>query len=201
MEIKLNRIGYNPRLGINAFAANLMVDGKKAAIVSNKGEGTEYYPVNEEGASLVESAEKYMKTLPKESKTIDGKEQQVAQTLAGKIDKLFAQYLAEIENKKFDKKVELMQKQNIVYGQHNKYMRTHSMKTPIKMLLTGRGKDLLIDALSKKILPEMSHEERILSTNIPADILKAAGFKELQQAATANIEKKVAKKKPGQKLR
>lgn len=176
MEIELKRIAYNPRLGIDAFAANLFVNGQKAAMVSSTGSGTQYYPVDGKGAKLVAEAEEYAKKIPIDRKIVDGREQDVMANLGTYIEKLFAIHLAEIELKKFDKKVDQVSKRNIVIGERGKYMRTVPTGTPIEMLQTGAGRQLLVKTISERALPTLSENERILNTNIPADILKDAGI-------------------------
>lgn len=180
MEIELKRIGYNPRVDVNAFAANLFINGEKAAVITNKGSGTEYYPVDAQGAELVAQAEAHLKKQPGEKKVIDGKEQTVRNTLTDHIDRLFAEHLAGIERKKFDKKVDLMAKQNIVIGEPGVYMRTYPMKTHIDMLTSPAGREMLASTIATKILPTMRENETILNSNIPQDVLKKAGLKDVQ---------------------
>lgn len=199
MEIELKRIAYNPRLDENAFAANLFINGEKAATVNNKGNGTQYYPVDAETAELVAQAEEYMNKLPGEKKVVDGEEQTVKQTLADRIDSLFAAHLADIERKKFDKKVELLAKRNIVIGEPGRYMRTHAMKAPVDVLVQGPGKAVVTETLAKRVLPTMSDNEQILNRNIPEEIFKEAGLdsKQFSKAELSADTKKTIKKSQG----
>lgn len=201
MEIELKRIAYNPRLDENAFAANLFIDGVKAATVNKRDGNTQYFPVDAETTELVAKAEEYMKKLPAEKKVVDGKEESVKRTLADRIDNLFADHLAGIERKKFDKKVDLLAKRNIVIGEPGRYMRSHAMKAPIDVLVQGSGKDLVTETLTKKVLPTMSDREKILNKNIPEEIFKEAGLDDKQfiKAELSADTKKTATKNQGVK--
>ena len=137
MEIELRKIAYNPRLDENAFAANLFINDVKAATVTNTGNGTQYYPVDTETSKLVVQAEDFLAKQPGEKKVVDGKEQTVKQTLSDRIDALFATHLADIERKKFDKKVDLLAKRNIVIGEPGKCK--SSAKSGHERLTTKRG--------------------------------------------------------------
>lgn len=203
MEIELKRIGYNPRLDVKAFAANLFINGEKAATVANNGNGTQYYPTDENGAELVSQAEAFLKKAPGVRKEIDGKEQVVKETLEERIDTLFSEHLSAIERKKFDKKVDLMEKRNIVIGDPGRYMRTYSMKSPVDMLVQGAGKILIIDTLKSRIIPEMQDNEKVLNKNIPPGILKEAGLTGSQQLKTeqpVETTKKANRRNQGAKL-
>lgn len=192
MEVELRRIAYNPRLDENSFAANLFVNGDKVATVNRKNGVIQYYPLNEDTAQVVTQAEEHFKMLPGEKKVIDGKEQLAKQNLSSHIDGLFAEHLANIERKKFDKKVELLAKRNIVIGEPGIYWRTHAMNGAVDVLNKGAGKELLIETLAKKVLPSMRESEIILNKNISAEILKEAGLSE-NQYATGTVGKKEQK--------
>ncbi|MBK1439865.1 hypothetical protein JHJ32_07715 [Parapedobacter sp. ISTM3] len=195
MEIELRRISHHPRVSMEAFAANLFINGTKAATVSNNGLGTQYYPVDKNGEKLVTEAEQYVKKLPGEQKLVDGRQQVVENTLGGHIDKLFAAYLAGIERKKFDKKVDVLAKRNIVIGEPGKYMRTIQTGTPIEMLLTGAGREVLTKLLSERAIPSLSENEAILNKNIPADILKNAGLTDGQMEQSEYKKNEIGAKK------
>lgn len=198
MDIELKRIAYHPRLDEQSFAANLFINGEKAAAVNSRAGVTEYYAVDAKGMELVEQAEQYVKKLPAEKKMIDGKEQQVKQTLPGIIDKKFSEYLAAIEQKKFDNKVALMEKRNIVIGEPGRYMRPIAAKALIEVLVRSGNQVMLKNILSKAI-PTMSEKEKVLNTNIPEVILSAAGLKPDQYLSAgkdkANETKKEAVRK------
>lgn len=196
MEVELRRIAYNPRLDENSFAANLFVNGDKVATVNRKNGIIQYYPLNEDTAQVVTQAEEHFKKLPGEKKVIDGKEQLTKQNLSNYIEGLFAEHLANIERKKFDKKVELLAKRNVVIGEPGIYWRTHAMNGAVDVLNKGAGRDLLVETLAKKILPNMRENEIILNKNIPVEILKEAGLSEQQYGIeTASKKEQKAEKK------
>ncbi len=189
MEIELQRIGYNPRVSTDSFAANLVINGVKAATIKKKGNETMYYPVNAEGEKLTAKAEEFLQKQPDPT------------TLTDRIDKLFSDYLMGLESKKFDKKVALMMKRNIVIGEPNKYMRMVQTGTPVEMLLKGAGRQMLVSLLSDRVIPTMSESERILNTNIPDDILKESGLSggQLPRKAERTVSKE--EKEPVKKTR
>jgi len=195
MEIELKRIGYDPRLDESAFVANLHVNGEKAAMVNSRAGNTQYYALDEKGADLVAQVEEYLKKQPGEKRMVDGKEQVVKQTLTGRIDALFGEYLAGIELKKFERKVQLMEKQNIVIGEPGRYMRTIPTKAQVSILVNGNNKDLIMELLTKKAIPSMTEGEKILNTNIPTGILKEAGANADQLIDNNKQELKPAQKK------
>ncbi|OJV55333.1 MAG: hypothetical protein BGO31_20600 [Bacteroidetes bacterium 43-16] len=199
MEIELRKITYNPRLDEDSFAANIFINGQKAAIANRKNGRLLYYAVDDRGIDLVEQAQQYLKKQPREKGLIDGKEPMISDLLSDKIEHLFATYLMAIERKKFDKKVELMQKRNIVIGEPGRYMRTVPTKTQVNLLVTEGYKDLILDILTNKVLPSMSGNEKILNTNIPVIILKETGLKTEQYLITENGQgaKKTQKKSQG----
>ncbi|MNU20671.1 hypothetical protein D3C71_89200 [compost metagenome] len=203
MEIELKRIAYNPRLDENAFAANLFIAGEKAATVNNRNGSTQYFPVNERGMELVTEAEEFLKKLPAEKKIVEGQEKTIKQSLTTQIEKLFANHLESIEQQKFNKKVELLQKRNIVFGVPGKYQRTHLMATPIDVLaLSPGGQALISEAISKKIKPVMLEMEQILNTNIPKNVLIETLGESVQETRQEQVikETKAQKKNTGVKL-
>ncbi len=192
MEIELKKITYNAQLDEDAFIANLILDGTKAGTVTRKDGKTQYYATEEIGMDLISKAEEYMKKLPAEKKLVDGKEQAIKLTLADKIDGLFASHLTGIEQKKFDRKVELIQKRNIVVGESGRYMRTIPTKALVNLLVQGNNTGVIKDILARKVIPNMTENEIILNKNIPEILLKEAGLKEGQY--TSNKAENPAKK-------
>lgn len=196
MEIELKRIAYDPRLDESSFAGSLYINGEKAATVSRKNDSTKYLPVDEKGMELVSQVEEYLKKQPAEKKMVEGKEQSVRPTLADRIDALFATYLEGIEQKKFNRKVDLIQKRNIVVGESGRYMRTIPTNALVNILVKGNNKEVINDILVKKVIPSMSETEVILNNNIPAIILKEAGLKPeqyLNKEAEHTVKKSVKK--------
>ena len=201
MEIELKRIAYDPRLDERSFAGSLYINGEKAATVSRKNDNTKYLPVDEKGMDLVSQVEEYRKKQPIEKKIVDGKEQSVRPTLADQIDALFAIYLEGIEQKKFNRKVDLIQKRNIVVGESGRYMRTIPTNAQVGILVKGNNKEVIKDILVKKVIPSMSEKEVILNTNIPGAILNESGLKPEQylNKEPEQVVKKPVKKSSGMK--
>ncbi|TYR37464.1 hypothetical protein FXV77_05520 [Sphingobacterium phlebotomi] len=201
MEIEIKRIAYNPRLDENSFAANLFINGEKAATVNCKNRMTKYYALDGKGLELVKQAEDFIKKLPGEKKVIDGKEQTVKPTLIDHIDGLFNKYLNDIKLKKFDKKVDQIQKKNIVIGEYGRYTRTHPVKELTGLLLQDQGREILKQTITNHVIPTMSENEQILNNNISETILKAAGLKQPQyrKGETDQKEKVSNQKKTGMK--
>lgn len=181
MEIELKRISFNPRIDTQSFAANLVIDGVKAGNITSNSAGTQYYPVNENGQTLIEKAEKFCEKLPAKTVTMDGKQQEVKQSLPAFISDLFTAHLESLEKVKYNKRVDIAMKQNIVIGEPQKYIRTVQTKAPISLLAqTTKGQELLSEIITRQVLPGLSANEKLLNTNIGEDILKAAGLKEGQ---------------------
>ncbi|AOM80028.1 hypothetical protein [Pedobacter steynii] len=204
MEIEIKRISFNPRIDAQSFAANLVVDGVKAGNIVSNSAGTQYYPVNENGQALIEKAEKFCEKLPAKTITVDGKPQEVKQNLPAFIGDLFATHLQTLEKIKYDKKVDIAMKQNIVIGEPLKYIRTVPTKSPISLLAqTTKGQEFLSEIISRQVLPGLSANEKLLNTNISEDILKAAGLKQDQYVRRADIHQELPKqqtKKQGRKI-
>src|SRR5690606_16690347 len=102
-----------------------------------------------------------------------------------------------------DKKIDLVEKRNIVIGEPGRYMRTHAMKAPVDMLVQGAGKALIIDTLKSRIIPEMQENEKVLNKNIPAGILKEAGLTDGRYIKPEEVQettKKTNKRNQGAKL-
>lgn len=181
MEIEIKKVSFNPRIDKQAFAANLMIGGVKAGNVVGNRTGIQYYPVNEKGQALIEKAEKYCEKLPAKTITVEGKEQQLPQSLTTYIDDKFASHLEMLEHVKYSKKVEAAMKQNIVIGEPLRYIRTVRTKSPIDVLTKSKGgTDLLLATILEEVLPGLSANEKLLNSNIPVSILKEAGLKESQ---------------------
>jgi hypothetical protein len=204
MEIEIKRISFNPRIDAQSFAANLVIDGVKAGNIVSNNAGTQYYPINESGQSLIEKAEKFCEKLPAKTITVDGKPQDVKQSLRAFIGDLFTAHLETLEKVKYNKKVDLAMKQNIVIGEPFKYTRTVPTKAPISLLAqTTKGQELLSDIITRQVLPGLSANEKLLNTNIAEDILKAAGLKQdqyVKQSETHQDLPKQQAKKQGRKI-
>lgn len=204
MEIEIKKVSFNPRIDAHSFAANLVIDSVKAGNVVSNHAGCEYYPTNETGQVLIEKAEKFCEKLPVKTITVDGKQQEVKQSLPTFIADLFAAHLETLEKIKYDKKVDVAMKQNIVIGEPLKYIRTIPTKAPVSLLAqTTNGQQLLMEIINRQVLPSLSANEKLLNTNIPEDVLKAAGVKEGQYGKQSEQHQEQSKqqvKKQSRKL-
>jgi len=203
MEIEIKKVSFNPRIDKQAFAANLIIEGTKAGHVVSNFNGTHYYPINEKGQSLIEKAEKYCEKLPSKTLSVEGKQQEQKQNLATHIRDLYAAHLENLEQGKYFKKVELLMKQNIVIGEPVKYTRTIKTNAPIDILIKSKtGADQLLATLVQEVVPSLSANEKLLNSNIPEAILKAAGLKEDQfvKQSQEYIMKKTPKRTKGKSI-
>lgn len=185
MNIELKGISYNPRLSeeTNAFSASIYIDGKKAGIASNRGNGgaTDYYPVNQEGKELISKAEEFCKKLPAEKFEINGEERSYPMNLEHFIDKLIDKHLNDKELIKFNSKLENAIQKSIVIGIPDHSFRPFPSKMPFAMLLGNEtGQKTLAAIIQKQVLPKMRPDEKILNTNIPEAVFKAAGLTDAQ---------------------
>jgi hypothetical protein len=176
MEIELKRIAYNPRLDEQAFAANLIIDGQKVAQVIGKNGIVQVLPNSSDAVGVLAKAEDFIKDK-KVLKFSGGEYTSVTMDLNGYVNTLFEQYLRNKELQKFTKRVELLQKKNIVIGVEGKYTRNQSLQIPLDVLLqTESGITMLKDILTNKVNPSLSTGEKVLNTNIPVAILEQAGL-------------------------
>jgi hypothetical protein len=185
MKIELKGIHYSAQLSeeTSAFSANLYINGYKVATTSNRGHGgsTDYVPFNEKGRQLIKEAEAYCKSLPPEKYTVGGEEHQLDMNLELYMDNLLTDYLKEKDLQQFRKEIKKTSNTQIVIGIPDQYFRTLNIKMAISVILNDpTRKSLLIAILKDNILPRMQEDERVLNTNIPAEVLKKAGLKENQ---------------------
>lgn len=181
MKIELKRFEYNEVLseGSNSFTADLVIDGRKAGIASNNGSGelTTYLPLNEEGQQLIEKAEAYTRKLPSEVLNEMGIKPGAEMSLEKFIDRLVYRQITEKDAEKIRNKVSRAMANGVVFGVEDKSFRLLSIKVPIGMLLVHpNGHSILQNILAKRVIPYMEDYEKILNTNIPESILKAAGL-------------------------
>lgn len=202
MKIELKRIEYNPILSeeSNAFSADLMIDGIKAGIASNSGNGapTNYYALDEDGKKLIGQAEAFSKKLPVEIRNALGIKPGTEVTLDSLIDHYVHLEISQKDAEKIRNKVNRAMAGEIVFGVPDKSFRTLSFKVPIDMLLVHpNGHNIMKNIITKRVLPYMAEYEKILNTNIPEHILKDCGLKEsqfLMPEARIAKEKKTEKK-------
>lgn len=177
MKIELKSIQHYERMSeeTNCFTANLYIDGKLAGTAENRGYGgnTDYHATTPEGKDLIAQAEEYCKTLPSETfgdMTID-------MNLEYYIDKQLEAYLLQKEQKKMTDKM----KQHILVSSNPQVSYgTFKLSHPIeKVIATPKGREFLTGYIAS-IKPQLAENEKILNTNIPEEIFKAAGLIEEQ---------------------
>ena len=106
MKLELKRVEYSERLSeeTSAFAADLWINGKKAAYVKNDGRGgcTDYRAYDPSFRPLLKQAEDFCLALPSVKYNNNGNEYDFDMNLEFKIDTLFNEWL---DNKDFKKKL------------------------------------------------------------------------------------------------
>lgn len=169
MKFELKRIAFYERMSeeTNCFAADLYINGLKAAQVKNDGHGgsTDIYPFKGM-RELVEEGEKYCDGLSKE---VVGS-YEYPQSLETIAEDLLMEYMKNKNREKFMKKAMKATEKNIVIGNKEKdSYRSFGWKLPIEqLLLIKNGRQALVKALKEISLKE---GETIWNKNIPADIL------------------------------
>lgn len=187
MKIELKNIKHSPSLSeeTEAFTANLYIDGVLAGSASNRGHGgpTDYGHDNEAGKELIKKAEQYCKELPPTIYPASAgmKAFEVPMNLEHFIDDILGKHLEEKANQQFRKKMEKAMEMSIVVGIPDDSFGRLTFKSPIDMILVHpRGHDILRDAIKNSLLPNLKAGEKVLNTNIPESIFKAAGLSEDQ---------------------
>jgi len=200
MVIELKKVQEYPRLSeeTTAFSADLYIDGVKRGTAENDGKGgnTNYSSAgksmeeHKENSKFILAAEQYCETLPPKKHEYAGMEPwETPMSLESFIDSLLDAALAEKDQAKFNKKLDKDMVDGIMYGVPNKQYRGTMCRKPISELLkTPEGIiDLKNDVV--RIKAKIGPGEKILNTNLPADILAAT---ELIPVAPKLNEKAIA---------
>jgi hypothetical protein len=181
MKVRLHKIYVSEELGIDsvAFHADLYINGTRVGTAENIGDGqaTIYGGTTEESRRLIKEGEEWCKCLaPLTSRfiLIDNKPISISMNLGLFIDNLIAEHVAELDKRRYQKKMELDMVDAVLFGSPEPEIRyrSHKLMVSIPTILT---KDLGIMALQalihEKILPDLKDGEKILNTNIPYDLL------------------------------
>jgi hypothetical protein len=203
MKIELKNIHHSEQLSeeTNAFSANLYINGIKAGVASNRGNGgpTDYYPANDKGRQLIKEAEDYCKTLPPHVFEMDGVKHSIDMNLEMHIDNLLVLHLQQKDLRLFQKEMDKAMRQGIVVGVPDKSFGVFKLKQPITLFLSSeQNRDVLTNMIRKHVLPSLKEGDMILNDNIPGQILLKAGIKEgqyLNRDALVPKQKKPVKKK------
>ncbi|PWV47063.1 hypothetical protein [Chitinophaga sp. S165] len=206
MQIELKRIEYSARLSEEtlAFSADIYIDGQKAGYASNNGQGgsTDYHWYDEKGRLLIQSAEKYCKSLPAEVNediVVDGKPLTIEMTLETFIDNLMGKHLMDKEMKAFQRKMYKETKTGIVFGIENQQYKVVKFvnRTIEDILSKPGGAELLKQTIIKNVIPKLLANPgyKILNNNIPKEIIELA----MQQMQISQLDagKKRVIKPPG----
>lgn len=182
MKIGLKNIQYSAALSeeTNAFTADIYIDGIKAAIASNSGRGgnTDILPMDVSKRDLVHKANEWCKNSLPDKSNGDGEQESFPDDLESYVDSLIDDYVNEKNLKSFRKKMEKTAKQGIVFGVADRSYMTCTFNMTIEHLLkSDAGRAAISTTLTRTVIPKMQPGDQILNTNIPGDILKAAGLK------------------------
>ncbi|OOG19659.1 hypothetical protein BWD42_07030 [Sphingobacterium sp. CZ-UAM] len=187
MKIELKTIQHSPQLSeeTHAFTANLHINGKHAGYAKNNGRGgaTYYLPKDQEGKVLIREAEKYCEGLPPSDHTKNNSLGGLSHDmdLEQYIDDLLNKHIEKKEIAKFNAKMNKVMLKGIVYGIPDKsYSGFVYIMPMIKLLAHPNGPEIVLRDLTEKVLPSLKQGQKLLNTNIPESIIKAAGFREGQ---------------------
>ena len=184
MNIELKNIKHAPSLSeeTEAFTASLYINGKHAGYAKNAGHGgsTDYYHKDASGKELIKQAEEYMKSFTKPDDRF------INMALEEKIDDLLYEHLKKKDLKKLTSIVNKAMLTGIVYGMPDRAVWNIKYDIPIvKILSFSKGPLDIMNAIKDKLLPHLKDGNRLLNTNIPESIIKAAGLKEDQYVKPA----------------
>jgi len=186
MKIELKKIHYSEQLSeeTHAFTANLYINGTHAGYAKNNGRGgaTYYQAKDEKGKVLIKEAEKYCAELPAkntEDKSLDDLSWDM--DLAQIIDDLLYLYLEKKEIDRFNSKLNKRMLDGLVFGIQDQSFRGFVYPLPmIQLLAQPKGPEIVLKDLTEKVLPSLTDGNKLLNTNIPESIIKAAGLDEQQ---------------------
>ncbi|QJB34882.1 hypothetical protein HF324_27555 [Chitinophaga oryzae] len=181
MNIEIKNIKYSPTLSddSNAFTANLYVNGKKVCMVSNNGSGSglDYGIVDPKLKPLLKEAVQWCKQLPPvpvPNLHPEDAPSQVEMDLELYIDRLLRAHLQRQENSKMERKMA----DTFLYGIPNERYGTIKFKYSFQYMMDlPDGRERITGMLRKYVLPEIAKGYQLLNTNIPEDMILAAGLK------------------------
>ncbi|OJZ06431.1 MAG: hypothetical protein BGP15_04075 [Sphingobacterium sp. 40-24] len=187
MKIELKSIYHSAQLSdeTEAFTANLYINGVHAGYAKNEGHGgnTDYYAKDEKGRELIRQAEEHCKNLPPieypADKYMDAFS--VDMDLEHYIDQQLYKYIEKKEAAKFNAKLNKTMLKGIVYGVPDQSYGSITFNLPlVNVLAHPKGPQTVLQTIKDKILPKLNDGNKLLNTNIPESIIKAAGLKEEQ---------------------
>lgn len=187
MKIELKSIYHSIQLSeeTEAFTANLYINGVHAGYAKNEGHGgnTHYQAKDEKGRELIRQAEEHCKKLPPIEYPADKYMEafSIDMNLEHYIDDLLNKHLEKKETAKFNAKLDKTMLKGIVYGVPNQSFGAITFNLPlVQVLAHPKGPQTVLQTITDKILPKLKDGNKLLNTNIPESIIKAAGLKEEQ---------------------
>lgn len=187
MKIELKSIYHSVQLSqeTEAFTANLYINGVHAGYAQNEGHGgnTDYKAKDEKGRELIRQAEEYCKTLLQIEYPADKYMGafSVDMDLEHFIDDLLNKFVEKKEMAKLNAKLNKAMLNSIVYGIPNRAVWSIAYKLPlVNVLAHPKGPQSVLQTIKDSILPKLKDGNKLLNTNIPESIIKAAGLKEEQ---------------------
>jgi hypothetical protein len=183
MKIGLRNIDHRPIQSLESYdyRGDIYINGIKAGKAVNNGYGyeTNCYPTSDEGKSLMSEAEAWCRKHPHicaEDK-YEVNDESKRSALSGLIDRLLTNTLKARDNEIYQARLDREMRHYILIGNLSGYFTGFNMVRPIEQLLnTAKGRDKIINTLRRSI-PELNDVCKILNTNIPNSLMKAAGLK------------------------
>ena len=177
MQLKNVRVNEGLSRESLAFSATLYINGQRAGLISNDGNGgeTNYRPFDNRGAALIKEAVKWVGSFSRKL----GASQTDGGAAAANVGR-FRDHLEEMANcwwngkerARFQKKAEKAMVMGIVFGVPGKTYRVMQYTQPIAAIIgIKRGVERLRQDIHQKVMPLLTEDKVILNTNIPMNIV------------------------------
>jgi len=194
MKIEIRNIRHNPLLSVEseAFSASLFINGIIAGIALNHGLGGETFidPKNNRGVDLIDEAEQYCSRMPSGKFKVLDKEFPFNMNLGHFVYDLLKRHLQQKELQRNRNRLARAMKKGIVIGMSEQHFRKLEPQLLIGTLLSyPKGREILQRFIAGNVLPQLQSGEKVLNTNIPEKILKAAGLPQ-ERYVQQNIRQK-----------
>jgi len=174
MNIELKNIVVFEKMSeeTTAFHGTIRIDGKPVGEAGNDGKGgTTYYRASHHDfIPLIKQAEEYCRQLPPYK---FGNGPDLPMDLEFYLDLIVEKHIEQKVAMQMQKKRLKDQKDSIIFGTEKEYLRTYwrskTGKVPIETMLNNH-RDILISKIAE-VKSNLKPGERILNTNIPAELL------------------------------
>jgi hypothetical protein len=177
MKIELRKINISLSLSeeTTAFTADIYVDSKRIAYARNDGNGgsTHYSVYDAKDIPLLKKVETYCENLPDytyPNYSLNDEPLTVKMNLEQFIDNLIDEELTKKEKAKFQKRLQKDMLTGICVGTDEAYGTWKFKITLADLLAKPNGKEALAKTI-EKAKAGLKEGERILNTNIPAELL------------------------------